>query len=455
MPHKHLKIADQDAIQHTMGSASHPTSSTIKQEPGKPGTVTNLSGADPPLLSSDFRFLREHDELTYFPGMTRFSEYKSWEQRLSLVSHVLPQARLDHAHTEVQESTSHLTDCLEECSDEDVNVSVGESGTHPASVTFSRAMTPQHSKRIVEVDSGDVIKLLSDAKSLTSIHDAFDAVSHAAISESRTLSSMSSIYGSKSLYRVKECGSSQCTTSSLPEMCIFDTTIETMRHYELTARNVLQNPYEDSGFFPSPHNLDNRKGKAWLESAMNGNIFQIVGLLSDVRNGVDVNHKSPTSNGQTPLMIVIRRSGLVLRELLILCLMTHQWPLLSMTDYDGKSIIDLAASDGTGLVVMRFIERITAVMCCNCPDQKRRGSLCEWIAHTTPSKRCGLVLEGGPVRYPFRTECPWGERLLRHDWLTVETLQEIDDWMASRLYCDSLHRARMANELRDVYVLEA
>jgi hypothetical protein len=181
VPHKHLKVADQDALQHTTGSASHPTSSTIKQEPGKPGTVTNLSGSDPPLLSSGFRFLREHDQLTYFPGMTRSSEYKSWEQRLSLVSHMFPQARLDHAHIKVQESASHLTDCLEEYSDEDVNVSVGESGTHPASIIFSRAMTPQHPKRVVEVDSGDVIKLLSDAMSSTSIHDAADAVSQAAI----------------------------------------------------------------------------------------------------------------------------------------------------------------------------------------------------------------------------------------------------------------------------------
>jgi hypothetical protein len=154
-------------------------------------------------------------------------------------------------------------------------------------------------------------------------------------------------------------------------MRTFDTTIDTTLLYELTAQNVLQNSHEYSGFSPSPHDFDKGEREALLESAMSGNIHQIVGLLSDFRSYIDINHISPTSNGQTPLMVVIRQSGFVLRELLILCITTSQWPLLSMTDYDGKSIIDLAALDGTERVVTRFIERLTAVICCECTDEAR------------------------------------------------------------------------------------
>jgi hypothetical protein len=325
-----------------------------------------------------------------------------------------------------------------------VNVAADEFNTHLASIPSPQAMAPQHPETFVEEDSDEVTKLLSDAMSSTSIHDAHDAQSQAAASESKTLSSMSSIYGSKSLYQVKKRRSSQCTKSSLPEMRTFDTTIDTMP-CETIHQKPLQNPYEALEFF-TPQTFDN--GAALLESAMNGNILQIVGLLSDFRNGMNVNHRSSAANGQTPLMVVIRQSSFVFRELLMLCIKTCRWPRPCIFDNDGNPTIDLAASDETDLVVARFIERVVAALCCECSDQERRASLCEWIANTAPSERCGLVLEGGPVRYPFRAGCRWGEKLLQHDWLTVHTLREIDVCMQIRRYrIHGLCRARMMSEL--------
>lgn len=464
---KHCKTDDQDALGMVVAPSSLP--GAIEHKFGTGGALTRLSGLEPPLLPSDS--LQEQNVLPYCKGTTGFFEYGSRDQSQSVVGHgTIPHALLDRAHVEFQETSpryldrysnsggflgrpkdfraaklSPLVGRLSGESDENVLVAADDFDTPLASIPFPQAMTPQHPEHVVEADSDDVIKLLSDAMSSTSIHDAHDAQSQAAASEPKTLSSMSSIYGSKSLYQAKKRRSSQCTKSSLPEMRTFDTTIDTML-CEAAHQEPLHNPHEVLEFYTPPH-LDNRE--ALLESAMSGNVLQIVGLMSDFRGCIDINHISPASNGQTPLMVVIRKSGTLFSELLMQCIMTPQWPLLSTTDYDGNSIIDLATLDGTELVVTRFIERMTAVMCCDCPDQERRGSLCEWIAHTAPSERCGLVLEGGPVRYPFRTECQWGERLLRHDWLTVETLQEIDDWMGARIYrINSSHRVRMANELR-------
>jgi hypothetical protein len=427
VPEKHCKTDDQDALRYTTGHAPHPTSSTIEQEPGKPGAVTELPGSEPLLPS--FSFLQETVPW-YLGGRNDNKDLLDTPKDIGTAS------------------SNCLIDCLGKDSDEDVNVAADEFDTHVVSTIVSpQAVAPSY-----PTDSNNVDKLLSGAMSSTLVHNAHDAESQAAMSESKTLSSMSSIYGSKSLYQVRKRVSSQSTKSSLPEMRTFDTTIDATL-CGMAAQKPLRFSHEEAPeLIPSPHNLDNRTGKASLEVVMNGNILQIVDLLSDFRNGIDVNHRSSASNGQTPLMVIIRQSGFVFRELMILCLVTHQWPHLSSLDNDGKSIIDLAAADGAELIVTRFIERIVAALCCECSDQARRASLCEWIAHTAPSERCGLVLEGGPVRYPFRTECQWGERLLRHNWLKKETLMEIDHWMRrciSRI--NSSHRARMVNELRDMY----
>lgn len=295
--------------------------------------------------------------------------------------------------------------------------------------------------------SSNVMQLLSDAMSSTSIHNAHDAQSQAAVSESKTLSSMSSIYGSKSLYQVTKRRSSQCTKSSLPEMGEFDTTIDS-RLNEAVQR-PLQNQC-DLPELPALQLFDNEE--EMLKSAEVRSLLQIIDLVSHVRNGIEINLRLH-SNGQTPLMVVFRRSSFALREVLIKYLDARQWPLLSMLDNNGDSIIDLTASDGTALVFTRLIERVVAAMCCHCSDHARRASVCEWIAHTAPSERCGLELKGGPVRYPFRAGCWWGGMLLQHDWLTVETFRQIDTRVRDRIWqIDSSHRARMANELRSEYV---
>jgi hypothetical protein len=466
---KHRKTDNQDALRMVVAPRSVPGAIEYKSGTGDAGK--RFSGLEPPLLSSGS--LQEQDVLPYCKGTTGLFEYGSRDQIKSVFGHDYPYALMARAQVGFQETapwylgrysnsgrfletpqdfrtakSSPLVDRLDGDSDEDVNVAADDFNTPLASIPFPQAMTPQHPEHVVEADSDDVIKLLSGAMSSTSIHDAHDVQSQAAASEPKTLSSMSSVYGSKSLYQAKKRRSSQCTKSSLPEMRTFDTTIDTML-CEAAHQEPFHNPCEFLEFYAPPH-VDITE--ELLESAMSGNILRIVGLMSEFRGCIDINHVSPTCNGQTPLMLVMRKSGTVLSELLMQCISTPQWPLLSTTDYDGKSIIDLAASDGTKLVVTRFIERMIAAMCCDCPDQERRGSLCEWIAHTAPSERYGLVLEGGPVRYPFRTECQWGERLLRHDWLTVEMLQEIDDWMGARIYrTHSSHRARMASELRDMY----
>ena len=467
VPQKHRKTNDDEDLDVVV--APHPEPRAIEHELGTLGTVTKLSGIEPLLLSASL--LQERDELPYFGGVTFFSEYWSRKQRLPVVGHKLPQTSLDHAHIESQDTapwylgrydnnkglfdttkdmrtadSSHLIDCLGEDSDKDVSVAAGDFNTYLASVTVLQATPPLYSERVVEAHSDNAIKLLSDAMSSTSIKDAHDVKSQAAKSEPKTLSSMSSIYGPKSLYQVKR-RSSQCTKSSLPEMQTFDTTIDTMLCEK--AQETVQNQHEALEFLMPRHF---NKGEELMESAMSGHILLILDLLSDDRYGIDINHRSSAANGQTPLMLAIRRSGYVLREMLMWCITAQRWTLLSAFDNDGNTIIDLAASEGIEVSVARLIERIIAALCCECSDQARRASLCEWIAHTTPSERCGLELEGGPVRYPFRAGCRWGERLLGHGWLTAETLREIDSWMRDRVHkVNSSHRTRMVNELRDLY----
>ncbi|KAM0704911.1 hypothetical protein Q7P35_007698 [Cladosporium inversicolor] len=248
---------------------------------------------------------------------------------------------------------------------------------------------------VVANSSSNMMQLLSDTMSSTSIHNAHDTQSQAAVSESKPLSSMSSIYGSKSLCQVTKRRSSQCTKSSLPEMREFDSTIDF--GFNEAYQKPLQNQ-RDLLELPTPQLFDNEE--ELLESAEAGNLLQIIDLLSVVRNGIDINSGVPASNGQTPLVVVIRRSCLALREVLRECLDARQWPLLSTLDNDGDSIIDLTASGGTALVFTRLIERVVAALCCDCSDHARRASVCEWIAHTAPSERYGLVFKGGPVRYP-------------------------------------------------------
>ena len=353
---KHRKTNDDEDLD--MAVAPHSRPGAIEHRFGLVDSVTKLSDPAPLLLSSSF--LRERDEQPYFGGQDFLSEYWSRKQRPPVVGHELPQTRLDHAHIEsrsiapwslgryenrkgslhtAKDNWSRFIDCLGEDSDEDVNVVADDFNTHLASVTVSQAAAPLYSELVVEADSDNLIKSLSDAMSSTSINDAHDAQSQAAKSELKTLSSMSSIYGSKSLYQVKR-RSSQCSKSSLPEMRTFDTTIDAMLCE--AAQDSRETPHEALEFF-MPRYFN--KGEELLEAAMGGHIVLIIDLLSDDRYGIDINHRSSAANGQTPLMLAIRGSGYVLREMLMRCITTKRWPHLSALDNDGNTIIDLAASE--------------------------------------------------------------------------------------------------------------
>lgn len=238
-------------------------------------------------------------------------------------------------------------------------------------------------------------------------------------SDSATLSTMSSVYGARSLYRRRNSGATQCTKSSGPEIpAPFNTAIdEELRQCRTSFWNML------------PETLEQRSavnGRLLLESAESGNWVRVSGLLR-AAGRPDINYKSRASNGRTALMIAISHNHYdVADELLHTAIHIRELPLLSHRDNDGSTLIDLAAASGNETAFREFMEHVVAVCCCTCSRLERRGSICEWIVNPKKSDRCGLVLEG-PVKYPLRAECSWGRRLQRQHWLQSGSLKEIDD----------------------------
>lgn len=192
-----------------------------------------------------------------------------------------------------------------------------------------------------------------------------------------------------------------------------------------------------------------------LDLAKAGDLYEVRSIIRHAY-GVDVNYKSPF-NGRTALMIAVEHSNYqVVHELMrYRYSLVHQCTRLSMRDKDGNTVIDLVAAHGKSNMFTRFMERVVAILCCCCPEQARRGSICEWIAHTKMTNRHGVTLQG-PVKYPFRAGCHWGEKLRQSDWLQAKTLKEIDEWMAERDFFVYRHlETRMDNEWRDTrWILE-
>ncbi|GAB7334821.1 hypothetical protein MBLNU13_g06734t1 [Cladosporium sp. NU13] len=123
-----------------------------------------------------------------------------------------------------------------------VDVAADKFNTHIALKTV-----PQVAARL---DPSIVVDTGSGARSSTSVEDEHDAKSQAAES-SAALSSMSSIYGSKSLYQRTKLGSSEGAESSLPALQAFDTTIDATL-YE-AARKSHQHLHEAPQFSGPPH----------------------------------------------------------------------------------------------------------------------------------------------------------------------------------------------------------
>ena len=189
-----------------------------------------------------------------------------------------------------------------------------------------------------------------------------------------------------------------------------------------------------------------------LEFAMIEDIRTVTMLLSDHRKDLDINHVSSISNGETPLLAAIRH-----RDYFAVCeLLTHisagKWPRLSARDHDGNTAIELAAANGIEFSFAQLVERIIAILCCDCGYPARSDGVCGRIAHSTNSERSGWMLEEGPYRYPFKAYCQWGDKLLRRDWLDADTLREIDGWMRVHIHqIFDLYGARVMNEMRAFY----
>jgi hypothetical protein len=152
------------------------------------------------------------------------------------------------------------------------------------------------------------------------------------------------------------------------------------------------------------------------------------------------------------LLAAIRRDFFVVYDLFRISVIRRTWPRLSASDYDENSAIQLATANGTEDLFAQLVERVIAILCCDCDDLVRSGSVCGRIAHLTTSARSGLMLEEGPYRYPFKAYCQWGDKLLRRDWLNADTLREIDGWMRVHIHqIFDLYGARVMNEMRAFY----
>jgi len=451
VPQKHRKTDNQETL--GVYIAPHPAPIAIEQMVGKSGTTAKSS--DSPSLLPSSSSIQEQNVFHDCKGTHDFSEHRPSQQN-SPAGHEIPHARLEHAHTGFQKTgpwfsgsyikgkgfldtledistanVGHWIDCIGEDSDKDMRVAADDFSTHSA-----LKIIPWRTVQInLEKAEDHAINLLSVAMSSASIKDA---TSQTAISQPGTLSSMSSIYGSKSLYRAKLLGSSQHTKSSLPEMQAFDATIDWKPPQNLAE--VLE--------ILEPHSLET-KWEEVLESAMIEDIRTVPMLLSDHPKDLDINHISSISNGETPLLAAIRhRDYFVVCELLTQSAREGKWPRLSARDHDGNTAIELAAANGIEFPFAQLVERVIAILCCDCDNLARSDGVCGRIAHSIISQRSGLMLEEGPYRYSFRAYCQWGDKLLRRDWLNADTLREIDELMRYRIHrTDGLHKARVNIEL--------
>ena len=286
-----------------------------------------------------------------------------------------------------------------------------------------------------------------DKRALDSLSDAMSSVSLKDCKTS-TLSNFSSVYGSKSLFRLGNSGASQSTRSSGPEMTgPFNTSVDSeLREARrqgpiLMPRSALPMP----AFYWEDKLLEYAKnGDHWLTSF-------VMGFACRGYRDIDINYRSPSS-GKTAFMIAVEYGNYETSlDMMRWELPTYvqQWTLISTRDNHGKTVLDLVACREEMFIFTHFMERVLAIVCCSCPSGARRGSICEWIAHTKLTDRHGVTLQG-PVKYQFRAGCLWGEKLRRSNWLQTETLKEIDEWMVQRrCSIDDYYMARVDIECRD------
>ena len=294
----------------------------------------------------------------------------------------------------------------------------------PSSRSASARRTSRPGNRAVD--------LLSDSMSSLSLKNG----------NKSTLSSLSLMYGSKSLFRRRDSEAYQSAKVSGPEIPgPFNTSVDS----ELREAR-RQSPYLGS----EPERIKSLAlfGSRWLRLASLGNGEWASNMMED-REKVDINYKCPYT-GKTALMIAIEHGHYhFVHELMSWNVSKgQQWPLLSTRDNDEKTVMDLMSPHKRSNTFTLFMEHVVAITCCSCSDWARRGSICEWIAHTEWADRHGLTLQG-PVKYPFRAGCQWGEKLRQRDWLQAETLQEIDDWVVQRTcLATAINQTSMEDEWR-------
>lgn len=257
-----------------------------------------------------------------------------------------------------------------------------------------------------------------------------------------TLSSLSLMYGSKSLFRRRDSEAYQSAKVSGPEIPgPFNTSVDSelrearrqIRHWDSAP------PRENPPLFIE---------RDLLDLAREGDSYRARNIYRGYN--VDMNYKS-RSTGKTALMVAAEHGQFrFMHEMMSWMISRYEeWPLLSTRDNDGKTLMDFVSPYEKRKVFTDFMERVLAVFCCSCPGQARRGSICEWIAHTELKDRHGVTLQG-PIKYPFRAGCHWGEKLRQCDWLQPKILEEIDIRLTWRnFWVDPGRTGRIATEWYD------
>lgn len=135
----------------------------------------------------------------------------------------------------------------------------------------------------------------------------------------------------------------------------------------------------------------------------------------------DINYRSRSRNNSTALMVACMRGDIVWAyELIKMGFRVGSWPVLSMQDDGGKTILDLAAHAGNSSPLKKILRVFAVLTCCECAENIHRNSVCGVIA------RQGFLEEG---EEPEATDpgCRWGEKLRCLEWPTNDALKDIDD----------------------------
>jgi ankyrin repeat protein len=153
----------------------------------------------------------------------------------------------------------------------------------------------------------------------------------------------------------------------------------------------------------------------------------------------DINYRSSSRSGSTALMIACMQAHTSqIHELIDYGLMREQWPLLSLRDDIGDTILDLAADAGCLDQLKKILRFLVAMACCECPVETLRNGICSRIARQGSLE--GNTLEAAAAD----PSCRWGEKLRCLKWPANDALKDIDDRIQNR-DVDDLVASRVMN----------